>query len=161
MQLVSGIHSNGSVWLQTSAFIVPSAEDALSLYVHRMLPFHPAGDNSKDSASAVKSLNLLDHLTRPIKAAQISLQIMLFYLPSLFTAYHLIHLLVCLPSLESNLHPDEDSVPFAALFLASRQCWMCSRALRNTHRLTTSFSYSRQLLSFSGQALCFLGFKDL
>lgn len=161
MQLVSGIHSNGSVWLQTSAFIVPSAADALSLSVHRMLPSHPAGNNSKHSASAVKSLNLLDHLTSPIMAAQISLQIMLFYLPSLFRCISSDSFIGLSPSLESNLHPDEDSVPFAALFLASRQCWMCSRGLRNTHRLTTSFFYSRQLLSFSGQALCFLGFKDL
>lgn len=110
MQLLSGLHNNGLVWLQSSACIVPSAEDALSLYAHWMLPFHLAGDNSKETVSELKSLNSLDHLTIPPKTAQVSLQIMLRYLPILISTQHLIHLWVCLLSLESNLRLDEDAV---------------------------------------------------
>ena len=38
-ELVSGIHHTRSAGLQTSAFIVPSAENAFSLYVHLVAAF--------------------------------------------------------------------------------------------------------------------------
>ena len=112
------MHSAGSIWLQTSAFIVFLLRMLFPCMFTWMLPFHPSGHNSKDTSSEGKGL---DHVDQPCWGSPKSLyQITLFYLSILISIYHLIHWWLCLPSLESSLCPDKDSVSFIALLVASR-----------------------------------------
>lgn len=140
------IDRNGSVWLLTSAFIVPFAEcppRCFLFLVPKMLP------QRRRAWTAWTT-----------KAAQACLSNYLVMFPFSSVWYHHIHLWLCLPSLESNLHPDRDPVSSTALLLVIGQHAISSGGFDKHSQPDPPLLRLQATSFFSDQALSLPGCED-